>query len=344
MYKRYKLYLIISLFFFLTGGAFLQTQAQETSDERTYGIVITPAIEFLNLVPGETYSGEISLTNDLEVEEDITLYPVAYMFTEDSDNPGSPVFLFDTSAPLVSDISAWTTFSNTQYFIAHRDTIKAEYDIKVPENAEPGGHYLALVFLENSEESSEAININKAIATLAFATIAGDTVQQGQLVDFKPSQSIYAFTPVNLEIVYENSGNVHDVIGGDIFIHRGDITNPVAQFEVNSTGRISFPGTTRTFTEQFTSGFIQLSNDGTWSLVKDQFPTLPFGQYTATLKLKHTVGNVRETTTRDVTFWIIPWPVILAFVIVVLLLFVYVYNRQQGVVKYVKSKKYQNHK
>jgi hypothetical protein len=163
----------------------------------------------------------------------------------------------------------------------------------------------------------------------------GDVVQNGELLDFKSGQTLYAFTPVDLIITYRNLGNVHDVIGGDIFIHRGDITDPIAQFEINSTGRISFPGSTRDFTETFTSGFIQVDSSGNIIIDKNEFPSLPFGQYTATLKLRHTVDNVRETITRDINFWVIPWPVILSFAIVVLLLVIYIYNKQNGTVKYV---------
>jgi ABC-type multidrug transport system permease subunit len=50
---------------------------------------------------------------------------------------------------------------------------------------------------------------------------------------------------------------------------------------------------------------------------QSKFPRLFFGEYTATLKFKHTVNGERITTEKEISFWVIPWKLMLLLVAII---------------------------
>ena len=148
-------------------------------------------------------------------------------------------------------------------------------------------------------------------------TVRGDAEQDGSLVEFSTGKTLYEFLPVDFLVRYENKGSVHQLPGGNIFIHRGDISNPVASIVFNEDQSMSLPGATRSFTESYTDGFLYFE-DGKLKLDQSKFPKIYFGEYTATIKFKHTVNGERITVEKDTTFWVIPWKLLSALILVVL--------------------------
>jgi hypothetical protein len=157
-----------------------------------------------------------------------------------------------------------------------------------------------------------------------------------QLSDFKTDKFIYEYLPTTFEIKVQNSGNIHLIPVGDIFIDQGD-TKDIAVFPVNEGRGNVLPQSGRTLTASWSDGFavkvpkeengavVRNDNGETvyttkWDFTKaDKFR---FGKYTANLLLVYDNGERDIPLEASVDFWIIPWKILLvAGVVVILVLF-----------------------
>lgn len=313
----------------LLGSSLLAIKAQENK-RKFFGIIIDPAIVYLDVVPGQTITGKINLTHDFESKQEYTFYPNPVNFRQAGET-GVPELYFDGSLNTTINPSAWITVKEEKYTLNFQDRVESNYTIKIPTNAQPGGHYAAIMYNEDEAATGEAVGLNKAIGTLFFITVAGDIKQDGELLEFKSDKRLYDFTPVEFTIRYQNNGNIHRPVGGNIFIHRGDVTKPLATLEVNPDGELTLPRSIRQYSEVYTAGFIT-HNNGKWQINWGQATKIYFGKYYATLKLKHDRNNQRVTAERQISFWIIPWQLIFLLILIILVVITLVsfkFNKRQ---------------
>ncbi len=329
--KKFIIFIgILTLFLYLVAS---DVNAQDV--ERTYwGIIINPAIIHLELDPGEVYNGSLQLKNDFEHGNLVRYYPTSFNFRQRGET-GDPEFYYNEDLQIEFNSADWISFSETEYNINFGEGKQSHFEINVPENAEPGGHYVALVYTEEAGDDRDYVEVSKSIASLLFIKVTGDENENGEIVDFKTDKTFYDFTPVNFSIRYKNTGNIHTQVGGNIFIHKGDITKTVDTIKVNEDVNLVLPGSIREYFEEFNNGFI--TKDGNKFIFNwDQFPKMYFGKYTATLKLRHTVNNERVTTEESIEFWIIPWGLILIVVLILIFIIIlYKRRRNRGARKYM---------
>ncbi len=346
----FKFVIVLIITFASFGNLTRSIQAQEVN-RNYFGIIINPAIIFLEADPGETLTGKVQLRNDFQErnpnepgyigESKITYYPDSLRF-EQSEIEGKPKFIFDSELPYESDSSQWVSFFEESYIIDFEQTVESNYTVTVPSTAKPGGHYMALTYNEN-KESGDDVALTKSIAALVFLTVKGESSKSGNLLEFYTGKKWYEFTPVDFHIKYQNEGTVHDVLGGNIFVHKGDITKPVATLTVNeSATKVVLPGTTRDFVEIFNNGFITFDDKGKPIFDFKKLTTIYFGKYHATLKLKHDENGERVTTEANLTYWVIPWRLILVIIILILMIITFFLLKRKitkrSKVKYVDKK------
>ena len=299
---------------FLTSLLFpLIAKAQE--DQNFLGIINDPAIIITDVDPGQLYETTVNLTHNFEDESAVTFIPDARPFIQ-SGETGSPEYLFEENLPDIVNAAAWVEFGEEEYALNAGDTKESSITIQIPDDVDPGGYYVALIYGDNPEATGEAVSVSKNIVSLVFLTVRGDAEQDGSILDFTTDRTIYEFMPVNFSIRYENKGSVHQLPGGNVFIHRGDISNPIGTIVFNEEQGMTLPGSVRAYSESFTDGFLYYE-DGRLKMDQSKFPRIFFGEYTATLKFKHTVNGERITAEKEVSFWIIPWKLILLLILLI---------------------------
>lgn len=310
-FARFFVFLILSLIILV-----LPKAVHAQADTQTFlGIIIDPAIIITDVDPGQLYTTTINLTHNFESDKAVTFYPKAYPFTQSGES-GSPEYMFDTNLPDVVNTGAWVEFEEDEYVLNQGETKKSHISIQIPEEADPGGYYVALMYGDTPEKTGEAVSVSKNIVSLVFLTVRGEAEQDGQIIEFSTDKTLYEFLPVNFIIRYENTGTVHQLPGGNIFVHKGDISNPVGTLVFNENQGMSLPDATREYNESFTDGFLYFE-DGKLKMDQSKFPRLFFGEYTATLKFKHTVNGERITVEREVSFWVIPWKLMIVIVVII---------------------------
>jgi hypothetical protein len=323
--------LLIVCVFFLTNLIAAQTK-------NYFGIIIQPAIDDYTVNPRDVISGKVVLTNDIQErnpieptftgEETVTYYPSTILFKQDGET-GNPVFYQNTTDPDGLVASRWITFDSTSYSMDYAEAQTVNYTITIPTGAEPGGHYVALVFSEQKPDSfTEQVSVNKAISELVFITVSGEIRSSGDLLEFKSRKTIYEWPPLDFYVRYKNTGNVHETIKGEVIIHRGDINKPITKLDVNPDKNIVLATSVRTFDIRKPDGFIYVE-DGIPRVNFNKLSQVYIGKYTATLQLEHMYHNQMNITTVDVTFWVIPWKLVLVIILILLLIITFILTRRE---------------
>jgi hypothetical protein len=294
---------------------FLSIVIAQSNPARIYhGIIIEPSINILEADPGQTINGKVKLTNDFQNSGTVKYYPYIVNFRQKGET-GMAELYKPENTDFNKNAASWVSFAEQDYSIKFGETVESNYSIKVPKDAVNGGYYIVLVYSQNNNQPQTGnITVGQEIGSLMFITIKGDNIEDTEFVDFYPGQVLFEMPPLDMFIRIKNAGNVHSTIGGNIFIHQGDISKPKATLEINPDNLLTLPGSTRVYSNRESKGFISFENN---SFKINWGDTFYFGEYTATMKLRHMVNNQKVTTEKEIKFWVIPWKLILIVAIMI---------------------------
>ena len=88
---------------------------------------------------------------------------------------------------------------------------EVEFIITVPESAPAGGQYASILVTENNQNYSSGSTINGVfeIASLVYATVAGETYHSGEILENNVPGFVMS-TPISVGSLLVNNGNVHE--------------------------------------------------------------------------------------------------------------------------------------
>ncbi len=265
---------------------------------QSIGTTISPLVREISVSPGDVITGQVSLVNTGEGDQ--TYIPIIRNFGA-SDNPSSGAPQFLESADDQS-LSRWVNFSVASLTLKPGAKGTLDYTIRVPQDANPGGHYGAVIAQTQAQQTEgTGVSVQPELGSLILVTVAGEQVVEARAVDFRPVRKIFTMDFPSFIATVRNSGNVHLKPVGSV-----DITGPAnATINVNSTKSSVLPNSTRNFTA--------VSED-----------SLPFGKYTAKLELRAEAPDGRTIPVTAISeFWVVPMAYILgllAFLIVAYIL------------------------
>lgn len=169
---------------------------------------VLPMSQRFSLEAGKSYTGKISIVNPADATEDfhyiMSVSPYGVMGE-------------DYTADLVtvtnrSEIVKWIKISEPSGSVKPNETKEVEFTITVPENAPAGGQYAAIAVSSNdTATASEGVAVNNVfeLASLVYATVAGETKHQGEILENNVPGFVVQ-TPVTLSALISNEGNVHE--------------------------------------------------------------------------------------------------------------------------------------
>lgn len=197
---------------------------------------LAPALVDVEVEAGESLTQEITLFN--ETDQPVTVYPILENF-QSKVGTSAPQFLGDKD-PLGAARWIFVPVESVNLASLKREEISVE--IRVPDTAEPGGHYTALLWSEKPLKDA-GISTASRVGTLFLFTVKGDIKEAVQIVSFQKKQSGW---PAEFELRLQNDGNVHLKPGGEIEIvnWRG---KTIAKLPINSTGQSILPQSQKNF-------------------------------------------------------------------------------------------------
>jgi hypothetical protein len=271
--------------------------------------VLGPGKVDLVLEPGEKSTQQITVTNRLG--QDMNFKVGVEDFSGSYDTDQTIVLLGDKKGPY--SMKDFIKPETTEFTLKHGERITIPVEIDIPKDTQPGGLY-ASVLVSTVPDSKVAENQGQAkiisrLGTLYFVRVAGEVNEAGYLQNFKvtpPANGFYEKGPIPFEIYYKNEGNVHLKPTGTIKIENM-LGKKVGEVTINIDPNENYfvmPNSLRKMVKSWEGSFL-------------------IGKYTATLTMNSNYQlKAGDAQTMAVSFWIIPWKIILA-VIVALIALVY---------------------
>lgn len=263
--------------------------------------VVGPGRTEVEVRPGDTVVQEITVTNRIS---DGRSFKFEIEDIAGSDDP-------TRSVALAGD--EYGPYSLRDYIVLPKDTItlalgeraRIPITITVPPDAEPGGYYGSVLVSTvrtpgSTDEAAPSAPIIARVGSLFFVTVPGDVERSGETVEIKTilDQWWYEEGPIEMGILYENTGSVH----------------------LNPYGEVSV---TNMFGEEV--GFVELEpwfvlprslrlRELTWDR------EVLLGRYEVTARINRGYDDVVDEVTT--VFWVLPWKIVGGtFLVVFIILF-----------------------
>ena len=306
-----------------------------------YDVTISPIFFDLSADPGSTVTNKIRLRNN-------TNYPLAIKLGVEkisADLNGNITLKTDSSDTTLG----WITFQNPTFVAQPLEWTDIPFSINIPKDA-AYGYYWTITFAQDktSPLSRSGVSLTGAAAVPILLDVqkAGAKIQ-GKLTKFSTDSNFYEFPPVNFQVNFVNSGNVHIRPKGSIFI-KDWLGRQLAVLNVNPEQSAVLPNSERSFQSNWDDGFItvepkteygqpKLDKNGkpetelkiNWSKILD----LRIGRYAATTLLVVSTPQRDIPYSAETSFWIFPWKVVLLILAVVVFAGIGFYNTIKNFVR-----------
>lgn len=293
--KLTLLYISLLTFSFLLAPLSVHAQTAIPSQDKI-SIIVSPPRYDATVNPGETIQKTIKVTNPSETDP-LTLTASITDFIV-QDDAGTPVKVTEASSGRYL-ASPWFTLDTPTLTLGPRESGQVTAVITIPADALPGGHYAGVFFepVNLASNIGSASYLSAQVGSLFGLTVAGDISYDALIKDFKVGSRLYEYGPVDFSATVENQSDTHIRPKSKIVIKNmlGQQLDELILEELNI-----FPFTARSLSGQW---------ETTWG----------FGRYTATLEVSYGPGL---QTARTLYFWLIPYRILAAIFILLLVLLV----------------------
>lgn len=323
---------LISLAVTLMAVGDLSPIAAADSTSSDFSLTTSPVYATLTTQPQQAVSTPIKVFNNAAKPVDLDVKLLKFRA---SGGAGQAELL--NPSPNDPSIS-WVSFSRTSLTAQPGVWNTVTMTIK-PSATASFGYYYAVVFAQAGTSTTDITSHNRvngstAVLVLLDVQVPGEK-RQLQVSDFSTEHKVYEFLPANFTVTVKNTGNVHVVPAGDIYISRDKHTD-IATLPINDSEGNVLPDSSRSYTVTWDDGFpAHTERRVNGQVVSDKsgkpqtvlnwdasrLNKFRFGKYYAHMLLVYNNGTQDVPIESEVAFWVIPWKVLLVlFIIIVLLL------------------------
>lgn len=327
--RGFKLFSFLAFFVLsLTGFLFAFNHSAKAQNSNNYDVTVSPVFFDLSTNPGTTVNEKIRVRNNTSSPLPIKI-EVKKLTGDDQGN----LTIKDTAD---DNYLSWIKFQDNTITAAPLEWTDIPFSINVPSSAAYGYYYAINLTQNNGDKTkSNGANITGAAAVPILLNVRKEGAKAEIKVDkFSANSFINEYLPVDFTTIVENTGNVHVAPKGNIFITSGKDKN-IATLDVNPNQSNIIPTTKKTFENSWTGGFLvkePVMEDGEPKTDKNGKPVTKltvnwnkltdfrFGKYDANLILIYDDGQRDVPVESTVSFWVIPWKIILGAIVVIILL------------------------
>jgi len=309
-----------------------------------FNIITSPLPIKLMTKPGATVETELRMKNLSTQPETIKMGLMKFGATGENGQPN----LFELNSK--DNYASWVRFSPSQ-FVAEPNVWKSvKMTITVPNNAELG-YYLAATFSRAGQgNAKKATSYRGSVATLILLDVNSANAKRDlELISFTSTKGLYEYLPATFDVKLRNKGNIYLSPTGNIFIERGG--KPVSSLNFNEAGGSVLPNSNRVFQIKWKQGFPVFQDKivngkpvpGKSGLVQDlkwdikNISDFRVGRYTAKLLVVYDNGKQDVPMESTLSFWVIPWKIMLVLTIILALLGFGIYTFLRSAVRKTKG-------
>lgn len=272
-----------------------------SAQEIAQGIQVSPPIVDLNAEKGGSYQIKLTVTN---ITTKRTTLRASVKDFRAADESGNPQIIEDDNETTTYSVKQWVA-RQPDFTLDPKESRTLSFTVRVPENAEAGGHYGVIRFSPvTGEQGDENVSLIASVGVLLLTRVEGDITENLEVEKFFIKQNgeesgLVANGPVTIGALLKNTGNVHVKPAGTLTV-KDMFGKTVGSFPLGSQTKNVLPDSTRLYEQEF---------DKRWL----------FGRYTVNLEAAYgTTGGVVLGST---TFWVIPFKLI-AFTILTMALLI----------------------
>jgi hypothetical protein len=175
----------------------------------SHALSVSPPILDIAVKPGESIIDVVKVFN----EEATPVSFIASMVnaTDAGDELGTPVFYPANQDRDGQSLAKWFFFEPETITLKPGESFSQPFTINVPKDAQPGGHYGAMIFTMKTTDKSSGVSVGGKIAVLFLVTVEGDSVTAGKILQFEtsPTRESFEVMPKKFIFRFENEGNIH---------------------------------------------------------------------------------------------------------------------------------------
>ena len=263
---------------------------------------ISPTVQELNVDPGRVITETIQVHNISRTNQVVSSELDDFVPNGET---GFPKIELNTDGSGTYSLKRWAVLP-AKITIVPRQIVALTVKFNVPAGATPGSHYGILRFTAAPPGlDGTGVSISTSVGVLEILRVSGAVKEDMKVVELsmrktlndKPS-TFFQSAPFYFSERLSNTGNADLQPDGGINIY--DMFGRKTAFvPVNQPPHLILPGSLRRFDEILDSGTL-----GTKHL---------FGHYTAKMNL--TYGASKKVVTAELGFWVIPYKLIIAFII-----------------------------
>lgn len=275
--------------------AFFKLQAQGTPP----GLMIIPSNLEIVANPGDEVTKKITLYNN--DAKDVDIVPEVRNFTAQGEEGNVTLTSSETGFSLASWLSVTPSKATVQ---AHKSQ-EFMFTMKVPSNAEPGGHFGSIVLStvpppQGTLKETGAFVVQQ-IGALILTKIPGLVSEAAKLESFTSDKSFYMSGPVVFTTRVKNNSNVHIRPAGTVTVK--DLLGNKTVISIEE--RNVLPGAIRRIPATWDTKFL-------------------IGKYTADLALYY--GSANKNLNASVTFY--AFPVKEGLIVLAILLVIFFFRKR----------------
>ncbi len=284
--------------------------------KNAYALTLSPVRMEIRGNPGETVKEKMVLTNE---SEGTTTYYSSFSNFEASGESGNPSFV-----DAKNDLGSWMSADNAVTINANSSKT-VYFSIKIPSDAEPGGHFAA-IFWGLAPNKPGAVSIGARTGLLVLLSVNGDVKENAGLIDFsvKDKKIWHTTLPVSFTYRFKNDGGDRVKPVGKITMH--DILYiPEDKINANPSEGNILPSSTRRFDITWVKNPRDqdyVAPSGVFSKFFDEalyeWHNYAFGPYFAKLNLLYGTSGTRITKT--VFFFVFPWQLLICLFIIIMII------------------------
>ena len=316
-------------------------------------LTTSPVSLDLSAKPGQAVTTELQVMNNKAKPETVSVHLEEFKAAGISGEA-------NIYKPAPGDASKdWVHFSENSFTADPGAWNKITMTITLPPTATLG-YYYAVLFTPNTTTVPQPNTVKGSNAILVLVnTNSGSESKRLQINSFTSLKSVYQFLPATFNVLVRNSGNIHLIPQGDIFISRTPNGHPIDSLPLNNGEGNVLPDSSRQFQVQWKNGLAsygpkvvagKVATDSKGEPVQElqwntskSLSSLRFGKYYAHLVLGYNNGITDVPLNAYVSFWVVPWELLLLIALVIVLvvaLFVSAFWRlDKKLIKKIKARK-----
>ncbi len=268
------------------------------------GVTVSPPTFELTANPGDLVANKIKIFNPTNKAVSIKMEAEDFKAVGEE---GRVITTSEEDQDTTYSLRKWIKIIPREFTLEPEGQKLVDFIVEVPRGAEPGGKYGSILagITGSLQETTTGAAISTKTGVLVLLMVAGNTKEEIDIKDFS-APFFQEYGPLPFEIRFENKGTIHARPKGYVAVTDW-LGKKAAEIEFDQKNVM--PGAVRKIDAKW---------DAKWL----------FGKYTASVIGVYGTSNT-NLYSQVITFWVLPWKLMLGVLIVIVLLLLILYKSKR---------------